>query len=309
MKHILRKPTGQIAALLVVILPVVVGAVALGADFAIIYYNWAVLRKAADAAALAGAGYLPGQPSVAVSQATSYAKLNGIKASEITSTTPAADRKSITVQLARTVPYNFGRVLGLTNANISVLAKAGIVPTGGFNGNGNNLIPIGIDCPPNSCYSPGATVILTQNQVGPGNWSFLGLANPGGKTLRTQLANGYQGQTISVGEMVSTQTGLQVGNAVQGFGDRFAASDAANLGDGPTNPNPLEPRVVEVPIVDFTKANGSSQVPVTGFAELWLNSYSNKQGLTATFIKAVSGGNIPDPGGQDFGSAVPVLLQ
>ena len=47
-------------ALFTIVLPVLLGAMALGTDFAIIYLNWSMVQKAADAAALAGASQLTG---------------------------------------------------------------------------------------------------------------------------------------------------------------------------------------------------------------------------------------------------------
>lgn len=58
---------------------------ALGVDFALIYFNWSMVQKAADAAALAGASQLTGvagsastvQPAV-VNYVNGYACMNGI---------------------------------------------------------------------------------------------------------------------------------------------------------------------------------------------------------------------------------------
>ena len=41
MKAVSRFSKAQIAALLLIIMPVLLGAMALGADFAVIYVNWA----------------------------------------------------------------------------------------------------------------------------------------------------------------------------------------------------------------------------------------------------------------------------
>ena len=55
-----RFSKGQMLALFTIILPVLLGAMALGADFSVIYFNWSMVQKAADAAALAGASQLTG---------------------------------------------------------------------------------------------------------------------------------------------------------------------------------------------------------------------------------------------------------
>ena len=71
--------------LFTLILPVLLGVMALGADFSVIYFNWTMVQKAADAAALAGASQLTGQPGSAstvkpavVNYVNGYACLNGI---------------------------------------------------------------------------------------------------------------------------------------------------------------------------------------------------------------------------------------
>lgn len=284
------------------------GAIALCTDESIIYFNWSELRNAADSSVMAGASYLPGNPSIAVSTADDFAQKNGIATSEIVSTQVSNNNTEITIVLRRIVPYYFARVLGLVSAPVQVTATAGIQPTGGYGGNGSNFLPIGLDCPSGSCYSQGATVTLKQDQLGPGNWSPLALDANGGATYRDQVQNGYQGAPINVGDYVSTEPGNLVGPTKQGFDYRIEQSAAMNLGDGPSNPNPSDPRVVEVPMVDFTNVNGKSQVLVTGFAELWISSIDGSGTLTATFISAVGGDNIPSPTAPNYQSYAPVML-
>src|ERR1700737_5357441 len=49
---------GQIGVVMTFAIATLLGAMALGADVAVMYFNWVQLQKAADAAALAGANYL-----------------------------------------------------------------------------------------------------------------------------------------------------------------------------------------------------------------------------------------------------------
>src|ERR1700680_2681803 len=79
---------GQMLAALTLVLPVLLGAMALGADFSIVYFNWALVQKAAEAAAPAGASQLTGVTgsassggqiqSNAVNYVNGYACLNGV---------------------------------------------------------------------------------------------------------------------------------------------------------------------------------------------------------------------------------------
>jgi uncharacterized membrane protein len=113
---------GQVGVIMTLVLATLIGAVGLCTDVGVLYFNWVQLQKAADSAALAGAIHLTGIPattdnSKVVATADQYAQLNGIKSAEIVSTTVAGDPKSVTIQLQRTVPYLFARVLGLTNGS------------------------------------------------------------------------------------------------------------------------------------------------------------------------------------------------
>src|SRR5690242_8020896 len=78
-----RGTRGQSFVIITVASIVLVGAVALGTDIAVFYYNWVVLQKAVDSAVLAGANYLPDNTTQAQQTATTYATNNGVTSSEI----------------------------------------------------------------------------------------------------------------------------------------------------------------------------------------------------------------------------------
>jgi Flp pilus assembly protein TadG len=108
-------------------LPALIGAIALGADVAVMYVNWQGMQKAADAAALAGAGKLDGTATSdagAIANAKVYATNNGLAAGEVATPTVSVDHKNITVSASRTVPYYFAQVLGLLSASVQVTATA-----------------------------------------------------------------------------------------------------------------------------------------------------------------------------------------
>src|SRR5579884_3034197 len=52
-------------------------------DAGVVYWNRRLLQNAVDAAALAGAGQLPGNPSAAIQTAVNYAQNNGLGIGEI----------------------------------------------------------------------------------------------------------------------------------------------------------------------------------------------------------------------------------
>ena len=321
---------GQTLVLVALIIPALLGAIALGTDVTVFYFNWVQLQKAADAAVLGGASYLPDNPSTAQSTANQLAKSNGVKASEIVSTTLGAGDLSISIKLQRTVPYYFARALGLTSGTITTAASAAPqyapstlnatspsqVPPGGDNGGANGstcntiaacgLLPIGLDY--NTTYTDGQTITLQQGQLGPGNWDLLALGGVGGSNLRTNIADGYNSM-LTVGDWVTTEPGKKVGPVDQGFQDRLDAA-ASTDPSGTSSAHTLnDPRVVVMPVVDWEHPNGRTQVQVKAFASVWLNSYNNGQ-VSVTFISQVIANSFGDPNAPYFGSrGNPILIK
>jgi len=181
---------GQIAVALILVLPVLLGAMALGSDFSIIYFNWSMLQKAAAAAALA-ASQLTGQPGSAstvqpsvVNYVNSYACLNGISdpkntypticPSEATHPGGFADNIAFTnvtdtqvsVGIKRSVPHYFGKMIGLNTAALSAKATAAVNPVGTDT---SGLFPVGIQC-----TSPCSTMNLDPGQVTSFGSKFVG---------------------------------------------------------------------------------------------------------------------------------------
>jgi Flp pilus assembly protein TadG len=294
---------GQMMVLLALLIPVLMGAVALGVDISIFYFNWAQLQNAADASALAGAGYLPGNPTQAVTTAKQYAAMNGIANGEISSIVSAPNNQSITVGLKRTVPYYFAKVIGLTSSPVSVSATASLQNIGSAIG----IVPIGVQF--NTAYTKGQQMTIYEG-VAPGNWGALALGGSGASTFSDNLANGYQAN-VNVNDLLSvqTKTGVMDGPVKRGIDARISAGMSADPGGTFSSHTLDDARVMLVPMVDFAGIAGSSQVPVKGFAEVWLVGISgggSTLGINVVFIDQV----VPKarPGnGQSFGAWMVVL--
>src|SRR5882757_1123989 len=135
-----KNSKGQMMVLFAGIIATLLGAIGLCTDVAVMYVNHLQLQKAADAAVVSGAGWLNGTDSTgdtkAITTAGNFAASNGISSSEIVGGAAAVsgDHKTITITLSRTVPYLFGRVIGLINAPIQVTATAGLEAVTGAGG-------------------------------------------------------------------------------------------------------------------------------------------------------------------------------
>lgn len=289
------RQSGQIAVMVTLALPILLGMMSLCTDVAAAYSNWAVLRKAADSAALAGAGYLMdvpfasanaacGYPTDAQNAACTYAIANNVQASEIQSITVANDSKSITLVLQRSVPAFFARVVGFNSFPISVTATAGLQPVG----SAGNTIPVGLqyDTP----YVSGQQITIHYAASGgPGNWSALALGGNGANIFQNNMTNNYPG-TLTAGMNVASEPGATVGAISKSISTRLQNGAQLDL-SGTYNAHSFnDPRAVLVPLVDWTGCNGKcASVPLKGFAELWLIGSQNYD-ITVTFIgQALSG--------------------
>lgn len=296
--HIYR---GQIVVVMTGAIAVLLGAIALCTDVGLLYWNWGLLQKAADASVLAGGNYLPSDPATSVSVATNYAGLNGIASNEIVSTNVASDNMSISIQLRRRVPYYFAQLVGLSSGVVTARASAGLQSVSSV----NQLVPVGIDS--RTTYTYGQQVNLTTGQYGPGNWGPLAFGDTGASTFASNVQYGYVGQ-FSIGQMLLTQPGMMTGPTRTAFNARIIAG-ADMYPDGTFASHSMDdPRLLTVPMVDYADINGSSQVPLLGFAELWLASIDSNLTITTYFIRQVANGT-PSPNAPNYGAWQVVLIK
>jgi Flp pilus assembly protein TadG len=173
---------GQALVLFVLVSVVLIGSVALVTDVSWLWVNHQRMQRAADAAALAGAIYLPGDPTRAYSAAQAEAAKNGYKngAGGIT-VTPLQDPKNLrrlTVNINGAVGTYFARVFCI---NGGVCLKT--VPVGAT-GRAEYTLPVPMGSPQNYYgvgYFVDAVTTTTSTPVnGDTNWQATGLAVSGG---------------------------------------------------------------------------------------------------------------------------------
>ncbi|MDQ6746610.1 MAG: pilus assembly protein TadG-related protein, partial [Candidatus Dormibacteraeota bacterium] len=109
-----------------VMLVALLGMVALAIDLGSFFQQQRQAQSAVDAAALAGAQELPASPGTATTQAQSYLDQN-LPGGTSTIVTPYNSTSSqIKVTVSENVPSTFGTILGLSSANVSASAVAGL---------------------------------------------------------------------------------------------------------------------------------------------------------------------------------------
>jgi hypothetical protein len=330
MKKSLGWARGQVAALYSLIVVFLIGAIALGADVAVMYMDWQHMTKVADAAAIAGGNYLAGyvftgtpatgcsgQPDSATKAACTYAVDNGIAVAGLTLTEPTASTIQV-VAHQDTQPYFFGKVLGLNTYAVSATAAAA---AGGPIGTvSSGLFPVGLQCT-NPCslsnLNPGQSVSFGSKFVGglaPGNWQFLSVDGTGASNLGTRIDYGAV-SSYKIGDSIDSEPGNKghAGPVRSGLADRL--SRCASISDpcGGSNPNnipPGDPCLVVIPAVDFHGCNGRCTMTIEGFALIYLEQSSTGTNIDGCFVKAVTASSIASSSAPGLGALqVPTLTQ
>jgi putative Flp pilus-assembly TadE/G-like protein len=302
------RSSGQTALIMLLAMPTLLGALALGVDVTMMYFNWEQLQKAADAAALAGASSLPGDPTGATAAATLYALSNGVQQGEIVSTQVASDDLSITVSLQRSVPYHFGAVLGLTQQQVKVAATAAIQQNPD---NASGLIPVGLSCDSGEgqgdcAYQAGTMYQLKGSQVGPGNWAPIELGGtPGANAYRNYMEIGYTGD---IPQQVPTEPGNTVGPTGQAVASRISKGMGINPTATYSDPPAYDPRLVVVPLIQFNDANGKTPVTVVGYALGWLDSTTGNNDTINMYFEGFLSQPTSDSSTTAFGLNTPILI-
>jgi Putative Flp pilus-assembly TadE/G-like len=342
------RPKGQIAVIITLAIPVLIGILALCCDIAIAYANWQRLQSAADSGALAGATqFEPNVPAPSDIQsgcpvdtyeaaaACTYAVKNTAKPNEVTVAVPAPNpppsvpaaytNETVQVTISRSdIPSFFARALGRTRpyaVQVSAVAL-GPTPVGSMH---NGLFPAALPGDPNGGTLNYGDVVQLTDKYSPGNWGWLDIPtgfvgstssgtvqNGGGaQTLASNITNGCTCD-VSVGDWVDTKPGVQWGQVSQAVGALNPSGAYA-----PTDQTALEsgnyPQLVTVPVVDWsTSSSGSSSpVKILGFAQVWvvgISKTASNEVLTVQYVHGISKSASSGGGPSDFGSLFPAHL-
>lgn len=285
----MKKEHGNAVVLMAFAMSVLLGFAALAVDTGVLYLDHTRLARAADAAALAGAGELP-DVGKAAALAAGYAEKNGIDTSDPAKfkVSFSEDAKKITVEIKKDVGLFFAGSLGFNNSMVNGRATAKISPLKAVTG----LVPIGLDeglMP----LVPGQQYVI---KVGYPELGWTGvLAYPGqsgSDDYRQSARYGYQGK-VTIGDNEAKGAGNKTGPTIQGLQERI---DAA-VGDTWNNHQPDSPRILYVPIYRVLGSSPSDNVKIVGFASVFLDSIGgtgNKNDVYVTYVNHSASGETDD---------------
>jgi Flp pilus assembly protein TadG len=288
---------GQSLVLITVFMMSLLGMAALAIDAGSWYQDRRHLQDDADAAALAGAAYIPA--GTASAQANTNFDKNKMNGETAVITTPAYD--TITVTTTYPATSYFARLFGISSATITATATAQIQAAGSVahhvspyvvlrsiynNGTGTQLFT----CTGSGATSNCGTVDLptAANTTG-GSCSgpvYSGIT----QNVQGALGDTLDIGTITIGGCLSPKPGASQGSAT--VADGLAGSfnqDLRSIGNGQyevvhqawDDAQGLPPRLIYVPIVDQFTQGTTGPWTITGFAWFYMTgSIGHGSGLT-----------------------------
>ena len=266
---------GSVVVLVALALTTLLGFCAIVTDVGLLYAKKAQLQNSVNAAALAGVQELPNNRSQAEQKARDYASQNGVPAVTVTFD---ANNAKIIVQATQQVPTYFARIWGITEENISVSAKALMVPVTEMYG----AVPLGVQDDIKLVYGEPYVLKEGGGSGDKGWYGALALSGNGANDYRADLENGYQGP-LSVGQIVSVKTGNMSGPS-EAIAARLARDTRVprnTFADYDRN----APEIMYIPIIT---SDAHKEMKIVGFAAFfldWVPGNGTDSIITGRFIK------------------------
>jgi hypothetical protein len=260
-KTIWQEERGSALILITTALTVLVGFAALVIDVGMLYAKRLHLQNVADAAALAGAQEIHLDDGESETVALNYALANGVTPEDLDISFDSS-QKSVTVGVTITKPHFFARVLGLDETQVvaSSTAQAQAVTSA------QGVIPLAIENT-NFEYNKLYNLKTGSPSLGSGEFGALSLGGPGASNYEKNLKYGYD-ESISVGDIIETETGNMSGPTLDGVKYRINQDPSSSIHDFSRS----SPRLVTVPIFEPLPNHGNQlkEVKIVGFASFFL---------------------------------------
>lgn len=255
----LKNDRGSAIVLVVASMVVLLGFAALSTDVGLLFLNRERLVNAADAAALAGAQFLPVNPAEASLTALDFAVKNGIQPIEAT-VNVESDGKVLMVRARRQVSLYFAPVLGIDSMPVAAQARARVGGVERVTG----VVPLGI---PEQVLEYGRIYSLkvAGGEAETGNFGCLALGGLGAGNYEERLKYGYQ-EWLEIGDFIDTEPGNMSGSTERAVSYRVTGHESCTY----TNHCENCPRLVFVPVYRDEPLSGRDTVQIIGFAAFFL---------------------------------------
>lgn len=278
---------GNVLVLVALMMVVICGIGSLALDIGGLYVQKGKLQAAADASAMAGASALLGGVSAAQDAASTIATTNDPLMTYQTAVDTVAN--TVTVTGAQQQPLWFARVFGDTVGTVHGKAVASM----GTLTSALGIVPIGI---PVQTFTPGEEVTLSAGAGDgqSGNYGFLDFSGCGSWGLESDIENGYS-FPLTVGELVSTKTGVMSGPVSTAIQYRMTASDSIPGCDTSDTAQSSCSRVMYLPIINTLDLSGRKDVTILGFAAFYLDGLDGSGGhqeIMGHFLNMVRPGTL-----------------
>lgn len=261
MLKLLREEKGSVAVIMALMFTVLMGFASLVVDVGNLYLNKSRLSNIADAAALAAAQDLPGEPAQAVLTADNYAASNGSPGDRVQASVNSGNTV-VTVTVTRTVPLFFAKVFNLLSSDVSATSRAANQVVTGISG----TVPFSVE-KQNFIYGNLYTLKEGGGSGSNGDYGALSLGGSGASVYGVNIKNGYNGK-LQVGQWVETEPGNMSGPTGDGVSYRIAEDPVATF----DTVQPGSARIIIVPIIDSLDVAGRGSVLIVGFGAFFLES-------------------------------------
>lgn len=261
-------------------------------DSGLLYLTKAKLANAADAAVLAAAQELPGNPTAAVTTAKAYATSNGIKEEEMTFSLTNGNR-SIEAVGTKKVKLLVAPLFGFQDSDVKATAVASVGSITGSTG----IVPLGIENQ-GFLFNHEYTLKVGAGDSDTGWFGALALGGPGAQTYEDNLTYGYRAM-IRIGDIIDVKTGNMSNPTKRAIDYRMAQCNHVPACTADSFQKDCQ-RLVKVPVI--TKLP-SGDVQVVGFSVFLLNSVTGEgteSVITGYFVRTIATGDI-DLNGTDYG--------
>lgn len=276
------------------------GVAALALDAGRGYLARMELQDAVDAAALAGVVELPDNPERAQQVALEYACRHGLTPDQVQVevmtareargqvAAPGEPPSVVRVSAATDPGTTFAGIWGVAHLPVATWAEAAVAPLAGTRG----IVPLGVG---DGDFTVGEryALKLAGGEGERGNFHALALGGQGAYNYEKRLAQGWD-QVVRVGDRLRTEPGDMSGPTRRAIQARLAR---ARPGETFENFAPDSPRLLLVPVVDFSGVQGRDDVPVVGFAWFYLEDCSGTGSdscVIGRFVRRATAGDLGD---------------